>query len=181
MSGSGRHVPPLDVPTLKQLDSRTPRDPSSHASLTSDSRTSIDMKVNDSASHRELIVRTMSLAYATDAPAHRMCRFVTLYSLIHALAHACDESRLRREPHRPFGVSKSFIAIAKVSDALYTPVERVSNCRDAPTRTRLSSCICVANLMQLRPLRTAVRRLRSATQPFQGKTFPNQQPRRGLV
>jgi hypothetical protein len=96
-------------------------------------------------------------------------------------AHAIRRKSAREGFVAATGLSNSFTCVAKLSDVLYTPSEQVSNCRDAPTRTRLSSCIYVANLMQLRPLRKAVRRLRSAPQPFQGKTFPNQQPRRGRV
>src|SRR5262245_26388392 len=92
-----------------------------------------------------------------------------------------DEGRAAREPILASRVSNSFSAVAKGTDGLYTSCEHMSNCRDAPTRTRLSSCIYVANLMQLRPLRKAVRRLRSAHATVSGKNFPNQQPRRGLV
>ena len=88
---------------------------------------------------------------------------------------------LRKELFFAISVSNSFTAEAKVSDGLYTPSEPVSNCRDAPTRTRLSSCIYVANLMQLRRCERRYVACDPPTQPFQGKTFPNQQPRRGLV
>jgi hypothetical protein len=87
----------------------------------------------------------------------------------------------RKELFVAISVSNSFIAVAKVSDGLYTSPEPVSNCRDAPTRTRLSSCIYVANLMQLRRCERRYVACDPPTQPFQGKTFPNQQPRRGRV
>src|ERR1041384_8218853 len=54
-------------------------------------------------------------------------------------------------------VRKSFTRLAKISVSLYTCSECSTNCRDAPTYTyegtrkqQLTSCIYVANLMQLR-------------------------------
>lgn len=64
---------------------------------------------------------------------------------------------VRNHAHYAPCLRKSFTHLPKVSFSLYTCSEHATNCRDAPTRTRqttrkpqLTSCIYVANLMQLR-------------------------------
>jgi hypothetical protein len=84
-------------------------------------------------------------------------------------------------------VRNSFTRLAKISVCLYTSSTCATNCRDAQTRThriaikpQLTSCIYVANLMQLRRCEWRYVACAPPRQPFQGK-IPNQQPRRGSV
>ena len=83
-------------------------------------------------------------------------------SHMHADAHmrACDVSRPRSRricSDQRAHVRKTFTRMANLSVSLYTCLRTPTNCRDAQTRryktarkAQLTSCIYVANLMQLR-------------------------------
>lgn len=121
-------------------------------------------------------------ASATTQPAHpiaadlriRLFRMRSVYPRVHA-------TKVERNIEGIASVvSNSFSAVAKLSDGLYTSLKCMNNCRGAPTRTRLSSCIYVANLMQLRRCEWRYVACDPPRNRFR-ENFPNQQPRRGLV
>ena len=103
---------------------------------------------------------------------------VDLHQRADAHLHESEVSRQKSRAMRNVECShvrNSFTRGAKLSVSLYTCLRSPTNCRDAPTRmyktmrkAQLTSCIYVANLMQLRRCEWRYVACAPPPQPFQG-------------
>jgi hypothetical protein len=146
------------------------------------------------ATHACAMSHTRAQAMQPNTRARRYCcqrSYVWMLAII-AATHALTDSRKRNgmcmhasDVSRPRSramcidershLRKTFTRVAKLSVRLYTCLRSRTNCRDAQTRryktkrkAQLTSCIYVANLMQLRRCEWRYVACAPPPQPFQG-------------